>query len=307
MQKNAIFFIELAQGHDLSYSEYCYKSWEWWARKHGVEMLVLRDPLLDPKIMPATWQRYRLFEILEENSLEFDQIAMIDIDTMVRWDCPDFFDLTENRFTSVLDNCSVGWMTRAIEGYQPLFSETDLNWWEFFFAGFVIVNPEHRDFFQKVSDFYMDHFLELNQIQISLNKGTDITPINFLRKQERVPATFLSPHFHLCSLAQKNVLDKLKFIEHAFSWHFNGFSKTDRLEVMRATWKKVNGHYIGDTPGIEGEVNMLSAQRVIPGDELDTLRNLYQIEFPKIRYPVKKGSNAKHRARSLLRKMGFSR
>ena len=288
MTKNAIFMIELDQGRDLSYSTYCYNTWEWWGRRHGIDVLILQEPVIDPEVMPATWQRYWLFKLLERNGLEYDQVAMIDIDTMVRWDCPNFFELTDGKYTSVLDRCGVGWVNKAITGYKDMFPDVYLEWWEFFFAGFVIVNRQHEKLYEAVIDFYWDNFLELNQRPLTLKKGTDITPINFLVKQEGVPTTFLSPNYHLCSLQQKNILADRAFIDLAYAWHFNGFAKRKRLEVMGDTWQQIKTRYSGETPGIGGSVIKLSADRILSEEEKCSYLETAQVEIKKLVAPSRK-------------------
>ena len=288
MTKSAVFMIELNQGSDLSYASYCYKTWEWWGRQHGIDVLVLQDAVIDPQAMPATWQRYWLFKLLEQNGLEYDQVAMIDIDTMVRWDCPNFFELTEGKYTSVLDRCGVGWVNQAIKGYQDIFSDVCLEWWEFFFAGFVIANRQHQTFYETVIDFYWDNFFELNQRPLTLKKGTDIAPVNFLVKRERVATTFLSPNYHLCSLQQKNVLANREFIDLAYSWHFNGFPKSKRLEVMKDTWQQIGTRYSGETPGKQGSIIKLSADGILSGEEKRQYLDIAKVETKKLFIPSRK-------------------
>ena len=59
--------------------------------------------------MTIPWQRYHLFKILDHNEIEFDQVLMVDSDTIVP-DTPNFFEMTERKYTGVLDLGCWEWM-----------------------------------------------------------------------------------------------------------------------------------------------------------------------------------------------------
>ena len=40
-------------------------------------------------------QRWYVWDILENNKLDYERVALVDVDTMIRWDAPNFFDLTD--------------------------------------------------------------------------------------------------------------------------------------------------------------------------------------------------------------------
>ena len=49
--------------------------------------------------MNPIWQKWWVMEALENANVEFDQIATIDADTMVKWNTPNFFNMTNRKFT----------------------------------------------------------------------------------------------------------------------------------------------------------------------------------------------------------------
>ena len=55
--------------------------------------------------MKPTWQRWHAMEVLDANGIEYDNVALVDIDTMVHWDCPDFFEASGIRLipTSIIE------------------------------------------------------------------------------------------------------------------------------------------------------------------------------------------------------------
>ena len=115
------------------------------------------DELMVPeKDMLITWQRWNVLEMLEHNGVEYDQVLIVDADSIVHPNCPDFFKLTNNKFTSQLTDGCYEWVNRAIKGYSKMFFNKDfcLKSYEFFQTGFVIINKSHKEFFKKVFKFY---------------------------------------------------------------------------------------------------------------------------------------------------------
>ena len=37
-------------------------------------------------------------EVLDNNGIEYDNVRLVDIDTMVHWDCPNFFEEGNGEF-----------------------------------------------------------------------------------------------------------------------------------------------------------------------------------------------------------------
>ena len=77
--KNIVFIpnIKLGDGkRSLSY-DYSIKSWEYFCKKNNCELLVWEDLLYPIDYMKITWQRYYLFDILEANNIDYNQILNI--------------------------------------------------------------------------------------------------------------------------------------------------------------------------------------------------------------------------------------
>ena len=66
--KNVVFIpnIDLGNGRNKPY-EYSIKSWKHFCDKYDCELLVLEDLLVPVESMKVTWQRFYLFDILEQN------------------------------------------------------------------------------------------------------------------------------------------------------------------------------------------------------------------------------------------------
>ena len=118
MAKNIVFIpnIKMGDGRNDSY-QYSVDSWKHFCEKNDCELLVWEDLLFPVDYMKITWQRYYLFDFLEENEIEYNQILMVDADTIVHPDCPNFFDETDGRYCGVMNDGCYEWVTRSIRDF----------------------------------------------------------------------------------------------------------------------------------------------------------------------------------------------
>ena len=125
MKQNILFFTALKANDPnmMAYQEWSLKTWNYYAKKHNCKLVVLQDPLQDVEMMRPTWQRWYVYDILDQNNIEYDQVALIDIDTMVRWDTPDIFKLSEGKYAGVIDDLSIEWLFNSINGYKEYFPD----------------------------------------------------------------------------------------------------------------------------------------------------------------------------------------
>ena len=243
MKNNIVFITNLSTDYDnINYSEYCLKSWDYWCKKHGVTLIQLDTPVTDTSMMKATWQRWYVLDILRSNNIEFDQVALVDIDTMIRWDAPNFFEETNHEFSACVDNDNVGWVIDSIHGYKKFWKDTDLDWTEYFNCGFIVLNQEHDLICKDIVNFWHTNKLELTNMQQTLRKGTDQTPVNYIVKSN-TKVNLLNKKWNLTHLNRKEILSDLKFIDAGYVWHFNGFDKHLRSDIMKATWEQIKQNY----------------------------------------------------------------
>ena len=100
--KNIVFIPSIDLGNSRSDSyHYSIKSWKRWCDKNDCELFVLEDLLFPVERMKVTFQRYYLFDILEDNNIDYDQILMVDADTIVHPDCPNFFEESDGKYCGV--------------------------------------------------------------------------------------------------------------------------------------------------------------------------------------------------------------
>ena len=188
--------------------EYGISSWKNWCEKNNCELYIMSELLVPESEMLITWQRWQVLNILEHNNIEYNQVLVVDADSLVHPECPNFFNLTNNQFSSVATDGDYEWVNRAIKGYSNLFFDKEfcIPAFEFFQTGFVILNSKHKDFLNKVFNFYSKNKNKIIQSYDQLLTGSDIALMNCLRKEFNVELNLLPQEFGLMDLARKNLL-----------------------------------------------------------------------------------------------------
>ena len=224
----------------LDYKEWCFKSWGVWCKKNDVELFVLDQELRDKTIMKPTWQRWHVFDVLEANEVDYNQVALVDVDTMIHPEAPNFFDETNGEFSSVKDDLMVEWVHNSIVGYQDMFPNVNFDWITYFNCGFIVINKKHKKLCKSITDFYYSNEDELrNRQHETLRKGSDQTPVNYLVRKGGYKITYLSKKWNFTHLHQRGVLQNAMFLDCAWVYHFNGFEKTMRNNLMKQAWGEI--------------------------------------------------------------------
>lgn len=236
MKKNIVFIPAIDAGRNRHHAyNYSINSWKSWAKKNNADVLVWDKPLYTWEEMTIPWQRYHLFKILEHNEIEFNQILMVDSDTIVHPNTPNFFEMTERKYVGVLDLGCWEWTGRSIRHYRDLFDGYKLDRGMYFNGGFQIVNESHREFFDMVLDFYKKNKSILVEKQKS-GLGTDQTPINYLIQMNNIDLKLFPSTYNLHHMSSKNLLnfgqswwgDSMQNLyEQAWVYHFNAIPRNN--------------------------------------------------------------------------------
>tara|TARA_R100000697_G_C5402096_1_gene185554 strand:- start:168 stop:782 length:615 start_codon:yes stop_codon:yes gene_type:complete len=180
--------------------------------------------------MKVTWQRFYLFDLLKD--VDYDQILMVDADTIVHPDCPNFFELTNHEYSAVVNNGSFEWVKRSVDQYSELMFDNKVPFklWEYVNCGFQIVNKKHKPFFDYVKNYYNSkQDLIRNSIE-KVKAGTDQTIINFLLREQNIKINYLPISYNLQDLHSKQLLfiddrmwfkDDIIFKDCGWVYHFN--------------------------------------------------------------------------------------
>ena len=101
--------------------KYGMESWKKWCKKNEVEFFLMDTLLMPETEMVITWQRWYVLEILKSNGIDYDQVLLVDADCIIHPDCPNFFELTDDKFSTSFCNGDFEWVNRAIRCYSQKF------------------------------------------------------------------------------------------------------------------------------------------------------------------------------------------
>ena len=253
--KNIVFMMDVDIKGDGRYAssrreayKYSIDSWRKWCDKNNVELFILNDLLLDNTQMGICWQRYYLFDILDANEIEYDQILMIDADTIVHPDMPNIFNETDNKLCGVHADASYDWIMRSIEHYSKhIFGGYMMPWYDYIDCGFVLVNKTHKNLFSKITDFYNNNSSNLVKIQETFHTGTDQTPVNFLIHLEKVDYKLFPYEYNMIDLNRKELLtDDLLFTKVGWIYQYNAIPNNKDNQLTNHFMKKTYEHFYGE-------------------------------------------------------------
>ena len=164
------------------YFQYSRNTWEYWCKKNDVLFVPFETPVeKDLFRFRINWQKaIFLFDELKRMNINYDQIALVDSSFMIRWDTPNFFDMTERKFTAFRDMDNMRWIYDSIQGYKNIFGGFELDQSKYVNSGFIIFNESHKDIMQGFKSFYLDNIDELIDLQDNkVRKGNEQTPLNY--------------------------------------------------------------------------------------------------------------------------------
>ena len=262
MKKNVIWWPALKNPEHLDkyggfdYYEYSRKSWEYWCKKNDCIFVPFTEPIENDFTQHRPqWQKcLYVFEELDRLGIEFDQIGLMDSTAIVKWDCPNFFNLTERKFVGLRDYDNLRWVDESIKGYREVFDGYELDHTKYINSGFMIFNESHRDFFKSLKDLYLDKkdtFIKLQDQDV--RKGNDQTPVNYwlqinnIEMKLDLPMAYNLRHMnrremfhHNWQLGEDN---RPHFLKYGYIWRFTGIPKDQRTELMRQVWDSIKHHY----------------------------------------------------------------
>jgi hypothetical protein len=231
------------------------QSWQYWCNKNNCELIIYDKPS-EPDLFKfrVTWQRwFDIFNFLDSKHIKYDKVLMADACSIIKWDCPNFFNLTKNNLTALRDMDNLGWVYQSIQGYKNAFNNFELDITKYINAGFVIFNKSHKNLFKTFKDFYYNNIDLLVELQDNVvNKGTDQTPFNYWLQINNIKVDELPIPYRLSHLHRRNMLkynwqlneDQTPFfIKYGYVWVFSGFSKEHRNNLMEQTWNIVKNRY----------------------------------------------------------------
>ena len=80
--KNVVFIpnVDLGNNRSTPY-HYSVKSWKKWCEMNNCKLVEWKDPIMDSSQFPIIMQREWVFDILEHNNIDYDQVLISDMNT----------------------------------------------------------------------------------------------------------------------------------------------------------------------------------------------------------------------------------
>ena len=179
---------------------------------------------------------------------------IVDADTIVHPDCPNFFEETNHNYSAVVNNGCYEWVTRSVRewGKSMFPNEPLVKPYDYFNTGFVIVNKKHKPFFDEIKELYLNRGEEIKHYRDTIKASTGQTMVNFMLQKNNIEVTKLSEGYNLQDLFRKNLLhipnhswfsDELHFLNAGWVYHFNAIPQNDRHVSywMERTYKELYG------------------------------------------------------------------
>lgn len=262
MKKNVVFWVGVK---NETYSEK-YGGWEWldiskktwkfWCKKNDVLFVPFEKPIeSDLNQFRINWQKALfVFDELDRQKIEYDQIYLVDGMNMVKWDTPNIFKLTDRKFVGWRDVDNMRWTNDSIEGYKDFFGGFELDKTKYVSSGLIIFNESHRKIFTSFKQLYYDNKETFCELQDKIvKKGTEQTPLNYwlqindVEIKTDLPVSFKLTHLHRKEMFgynwQLNEDITPYFIKYGYIWNFSGFEKSQRTKIMSDVWNVVKHHY----------------------------------------------------------------
>lgn len=188
----------------------CAYSWHNWATKHGYEFYFIDSEFEDSRKVPTVFQRMKLLEALDKNSIQYDKVCAVDWDTFIMPWAPDFFPIVGDTFGATADEGYAPALNRSIRmARENFFPEvTDLRWSNYFNGGFVIYDKKHKPALDEVYEFFHTKNEQWCKANKSPNLTDDQTLLNFTVRKHKFPITLLPRSFNIMDYNLKTLFDR---------------------------------------------------------------------------------------------------
>lgn len=247
MAKNIIFIVAIKNLEFPTRSEsydYCIDSWKQWARKNNSDVFLLEEAIHPLAEMNPCWHKLYIFDLLEANEIEYDQILVVDADTIVHPNCPNFFEMTDNKFTAVRAVGSMDWICRSMENYSKfLFDDKKFDIFKYFNSGFIIINKSHKYIMKFLLQTYLDNKDAILAVQNKFHVGTDQPMMNFIIHLSNIDVKFLPYEYNMQDLARSEILtDEFIFTKIGWIYHFNAIPNNYDYKLTNWWMKETYEH-----------------------------------------------------------------
>jgi len=225
MSKNIVFIINIKEADRVSRSEsyhFSIDSWKAWCKKNECELFILEDRIYPKDYMNIIWHKIFVFDLLENEGIDYNKIMIVDADTIIHPDAPNIFEKAGDDFAVVRNYGSMDWVCRSYENYKThMFQDITFSPFDYFNAGMVIINKSHKEFYTKLQQFYFDNVQNLLTMQKTYGVGTDQPILNFMTRKENIKLEILPYEWNMQDMQRFEILDdNFTFTKIGWLYHF---------------------------------------------------------------------------------------
>jgi len=234
MKKN-IIFIPTSESNSSS-SQCSINSWKKWSHSNNYEFLILEENICND----SSFNKYFIFDLLEESNIEYDQILITNSNSIIHPNAPNIFNLTNNKLNGTFYDSSYDFLLRNIENYSKhMFNDFTFPYWEYLDTEFLIINNEHKNFINKVKNFYLKNTHSIDNIKSTFQLNSDQPVFNFLLHQEKMDFNILPYEWNMQDLLRKEAINSnnpILFTDIGWVYQFN-FLSSHKEFLMNNTYK----------------------------------------------------------------------
>lgn len=241
MKDNLVLTISIGDFYK-NVSNYTLPFIEKYAKKIGSDFLNIRDN--DVNYITQKWNKFHIYELLNS----YKRIIYLDIDLIIREDCPNLFDIVPDYKLGMFDEGRYAHRLDYLEQASTYYNEPIKKWnGKFYNSGVMVISKRHKQLFKipKGVD-----FVETDQPYINLrivNDKIDMFDLDF-------------------KFNRMDILDKFTGINRLDSYivHYAGAPKEQLLSVLLKDieqWKM-------DSPDYRYDQNILISVTAGMGDQL---------------------------------------
>ena len=247
MKRNIVFLTAIEfPGQEFRSMPYKYgiKSWQQWCKKNNCDLFVLDEPIFDSEYCKPNFYRYWAFDLLDANGIEYDQICLTDADCIIHPDCPNFFKLTDHKYTVTNTEGSMDWVCRSLENYGKYIGKT-FPLHKYFNAGFQVINSDHKMVIEEFKRYYENNRESILWMQSNYGVGTDQPLINYIVNLSDVETKYLHYQFCMADLVRKEILDNEMTFTKVLKgiYQFNAIPNNDKADKtmywMKRTYEEL--------------------------------------------------------------------
>jgi len=230
MKQNVVFLTKLR--YDRGISEPSKNSWEYWCYKNNHKLFIHEGE--------NPWNNlFDVFNILEENNIEYNKIFVVNGSSIVKWDCPNIFDLTDDRLVAWREMGNLGAIHKDIQD-----SGLDVDIFKYVNYGSFIINKNHKEFFEIASKTTHRNITETS-FQTSVNSLLQSNSIEINMDISREYNLNHMMPYDWYSYNWQDGKDKTNFfIKYAYLWRFDDLDNNKYTDISSQIWNSIKNKYI---------------------------------------------------------------